>query len=65
MATTTIVITHSGTEPFEEVTSYTSGGTAFASLTAAQLKTAARLMKKAVKVTTATYGSKTHAGTGQ
>jgi hypothetical protein len=57
MATTTIVITHAGTEPAEEVSSFTSGGTAYGSLTAAEKITAMRLMKKAVKRCSADYGS--------
>ena len=57
MATTTIVITHTGTEPADEVQSFTSGGTAYASLTAAEKITAKRLMLKAVKRVSADYGS--------
>ena len=57
MATTTIVLTHSGTQPAEEVTSFTCGGTAYASLTAAEKITAKRLMLKAVKRVNADYGS--------
>jgi len=57
MATTTIVITHTGTEPAEEVQSFTSGGTAYASLTAAEKITAKRLMLKAVKRVAADYGA--------
>ncbi len=64
MATLTIVITYSGTEPAEEVSAFTSGGTAFASLTAAEHKTAQRLMKKAVKRSSASYGKLLHAGVG-
>lgn len=57
MATTTIVITHTGTQPAEEVQSFTSGGTAYASLTAAEKTTARRLMLKAIKRVSADYGS--------
>lgn len=57
MATATIVITYSGTEPAEEVTSFTLGGTAYGSITTANKQTARRLMLKAVKRVTADYGS--------
>jgi hypothetical protein len=64
VATLTVVITYSGTAPQEEVTSYTSAGTAFSSLTATELATTSRLMRRAVKRTTSSYGSKVHPGGG-
>lgn len=60
MATLTVVITYSGTLGTDpEVTSYTSGGTAFASLTAAELKNTAELLLKAHKATFNVYREKT------
>ena len=57
MATSTIVITYTGTtEADAEVQSFTVGGVAYGSITTANKKLARALMKKAVKRVTADYG---------
>ena len=58
MATSTIVITYTGTTPADaEVQSFTVGGVAYGSVTAANKKLARQLMLKAVKRVTADYAS--------
>jgi hypothetical protein len=62
MATQTIVITYtagSGNNG-DEVTSFTVGGTAYGSLTAANVQQSIRLMKKAVKRVVADKSSAIH-----
>lgn len=51
MATSTIVVTYTGTSggADHEVQSFTVDGTAFASLTATQIRDASRLLRKAFK----------------
>ena len=56
MSTLTVVITYSGTLPAEEATSYTSAGTAYDTLTAAEVEAARRLMLKAAKLPGGTAG---------
>jgi hypothetical protein len=63
MATLTVVITYTGTLGLdEEVQSYTSGGTAYGSLTDAQVYAAQRLLGKAVKRASADKGSSLRKG---
>lgn len=56
MATSTIVITYTGTDESDvEVQSFTMGGTAYGSITAANKKLARALLKKAADRVTADY----------
>jgi hypothetical protein len=57
MATLTVVITYTGTLGLNtEVQSYTSAGTAFASLSAAELYSTRKLLNQAGHTTSAVYG---------
>jgi hypothetical protein len=63
MATLTVVITYTGTLGVdEEVQSWTSGGTAYGSLTAAQVYAGQRLLRKAAMRASADKGSIQHGG---